>query len=169
MSSLTPGECRVRVGRSIETDPTRTSSHPAQHRTRTSSNAPPEHQQNKRSASNEFQARVLASHTVKWRRNRYIEIPNQTSITSSLSWWKANVALYTDLSKMARDVLATPASGCAVERVLSVSGQIATSQCNWLSADTISNLMGETWLDGWGSWRVSRPWVIGNDPAGVGR
>src|SRR5579859_6731406 len=28
MSSLTPGECRVRVRRSIETDPTRTISHP---------------------------------------------------------------------------------------------------------------------------------------------
>ena len=114
--------------------------------TRTSSNAPPEHQQNKRSASNEdleFQA-LLASHAAKRRQNefdRYIEITNDTSITSSLSWWKANAVLYPDLSKMSRDVLATPASGCAVERVFSVSGRIATWQRNRLSAETISNLM----------------------------
>jgi len=42
---------------------------------------------------------------------------------------------------MARDVLATPASGYAVERVFSVSGRIATWQCNRLNAETISNLM----------------------------
>ena len=42
---------------------------------------------------------------------------------------------------MARDVLVTPASGCAVERVFSVSGRIATWQRNRLSAETISNLM----------------------------
>src|SRR5579859_2665266 len=100
----------------------------------------------KRSASNEdleFQA-LLAGHTAKQCRNefnRYIEIQNDSSITSSLSWWKANAALYPDLSKMARDVLATPASGCAVERVFSVSGRIASWQRNWLSAETISALM----------------------------
>src|SRR5579859_6971068 len=42
---------------------------------------------------------------------------------------------------MARDILATPASGCAVERVFSVSGRIASWQRNRLSAETISALM----------------------------
>ena len=42
---------------------------------------------------------------------------------------------------MARDVLAVPASGCAVEREFSVSGRIATWQRNRLTASTIRDSM----------------------------
>src|SRR5579859_519341 len=62
-------------------------------------------------------------------------------ITSSLDWWKFNAHLYPDLARMARDVLAVPASGSAVERVFSVSGRIATWQRNRLSGETISRMM----------------------------
>ena len=42
---------------------------------------------------------------------------------------------------MARDVLAVPASGCAVEREFSISGRIATWQCNRLNGSTIADSM----------------------------
>jgi len=47
--------------------------------------------------------------------DRYIEIPNDPDITSSLIWWRDNATAYGDLAKMARDVLAVPASGCSIE------------------------------------------------------
>ena len=42
---------------------------------------------------------------------------------------------------MARDVLAVPASGCAVEREFSVLGRIATWQYNCLNSSTIADSM----------------------------
>ena len=80
----------------------------------------------------------------KRRRNdydRYIELPNNTAITSSLKWWYSNQECYPDLARMARDVLAVPTSGCAVEREFSISGRIASWQRCRLSAATISNSM----------------------------
>ena len=49
--------------------------------------------------------------------------------------------LYPDLSRMARDVLPVPASGCAVEREFSISGRMAIWQRNRLGARTISESM----------------------------
>src|SRR5436190_5837182 len=75
----------------------------------------------------EFQ-QVLAERSSKRRRNdydRYIEIPNDPDIFSCLGWWRQNGRLYPDLSRMARDVLPVPASGCAVEREFSISGRMA--------------------------------------------
>ena len=72
---------------------------------------------------------LLAQCSVKRRRNdhdRYIEISSNTNIPSSLKWWRNNHKSFPELAKMARDVLAVPASGCAVEREFSVSGRIAT-------------------------------------------
>jgi hypothetical protein len=91
----------------------------------------------------EFQ-QLLEQRSVKRRRNdfdRYIEILNDTSIGSSLDWWRVNQNNFPDLGRMARDVLAVPASGCTVERTFSVSGRIATWQRNRLSAESISNIM----------------------------
>ena len=103
-------------------------------------------QSNKRSAPSddpEFQ-QVLAQRSVKRHHSdydRYIELPNDTSISSSLDWWRTHRSMYPDLAKMARDILVVPASGCTVERVFSVSGRIATWQRNRLSADSITNIM----------------------------
>ena len=91
----------------------------------------------------EFNA-LLAARTTKRVKNdydHYIDTPNDVTLRSPLEWYKANHASVPDLAKMARDVLAVPASGSAVERVFSVSGRIATWQRNRLSAETISSLM----------------------------
>ena len=91
----------------------------------------------------EFQE-VLAKRSVKKQRSdfdRYIEIPNDSNIQSSLGWWKENQHVYPDLAKMARDVLAVPASGSAVEREFSISGRIASWQRSRLSPKTISDSM----------------------------
>jgi len=91
----------------------------------------------------EFQA-VLAQRAAKKRRSdfdRYIEIPNDPGIPSSLAWWRRNERFYPDLALMARDVLAVPASGCAVERKFSISGRIASWQRNRLAPSTIADIM----------------------------
>ena len=87
---------------------------------------------------------MLTERSAKRRRNdydRYIKLPNNTAITSSLKWWYSNQECYPDLARMARDVLAVPASGCAVEREFSISGRIASWQRCRLSAATIYNSM----------------------------
>jgi hypothetical protein len=73
--------------------------------------------------------------------DRYIEIPSDANIPSSLKWWRDNYKSYPELAKMARDVLAIPASGCAVEREFSISGRIATWQRNRLNSSTIADAM----------------------------
>ena len=42
---------------------------------------------------------------------------------------------------MARDVLAVPVSGCAMEREFSISGRIVTWQCNRLNSSMIADSM----------------------------
>jgi len=91
----------------------------------------------------EFQ-QVLAERSSKRRRNdydRYIEIPNDPDIFSCLGWWRQNGRLYPDLSRMVRDVLPVPASGCTVEREFSISGRMTIWQRNRLGARTISKSM----------------------------
>jgi len=91
----------------------------------------------------EFQ-HALTTRSNKRRRSdydRYIEVPNDPSIPSSLMWWRENHKLYSDLGKMVRDVLPVPASGCAVERQFSVSGRITIWQRNRLSPKVISDSM----------------------------
>ena len=56
-------------------------------------------------------------------------------------WWRENHKLYLNMGKMARDVLAVPASGCAVERQFSISGRITIWQRNRLSPKIISDSM----------------------------
>ena len=46
-----------------------------------------------------------------------------------------------NVSKMARDVLAVPATGAGVEREFSISERIMTKQRNRLSPTTIRDLM----------------------------
>ena len=86
----------------------------------------------------------LVSRSSKRRRNdydRYIEVPNDPTIPSGLGWWRENSRLYPDLGKMVRDVLAVPASGCAVERQFSISGRMTIWQRNRLSPKVISDSM----------------------------
>ena len=91
----------------------------------------------------EFQ-QALANRSTRRRRcdyDRYIEVPNDPSIPSGLMWWRENHKLYPDMGKMARDVLAVPASGCVVERQFSISGRITIWQRNRLSPKIIADSM----------------------------
>ena len=65
----------------------------------------------------------------------------EVDVDQVLLWWKANANKYPRLSRMARDVLAVPPSGCSVEREFSISGRIATWQRNRLSPERISDSM----------------------------
>src|SRR5579859_7769872 len=76
-------------------------------------------------ADPEYQA-ALADRSSKCCKNdydRYIEVPNDPDIPSGLGWWGENHRLYPELALMVRDVLAIPASGCAVECQFSISGR----------------------------------------------
>ena len=73
--------------------------------------------------------------------DRYMAIPNDGRIKSSLAYWKTNQALFPDLAKQVRVTLAVPASGCSVERMFSVSGRIATWQRSRLKENTIRDIM----------------------------
>ena len=94
-------------------------------------------------ADPEYQA-ALADRSSKRRKNdydRYIEVPNDPDIPSGLCWWGENHRLYPELALMVRDVLAIPASGCAVERQFSISGRMTIWQRNRLSPKVISDSM----------------------------
>jgi hAT family C-terminal dimerisation region len=74
--------------------------------------------------------------------DKYLSNPNgDNQILDILAWWKTHSIKYPRLSHMARDYLAVPPSGCAVEREFSVSGRIATWQRNRLSPARISASM----------------------------
>jgi hypothetical protein len=66
---------------------------------------------------------------------------DKVPIRKVLHWWKKNASRFPTLSKMARDVLAVPASGCMIEREFSISGRIETWQRNRLSPKRISDVM----------------------------
>src|SRR5579859_4019065 len=77
----------------------------------------------------------------------YLTKKRDKSVTDSLSWWKNTQATYPKLSKMARDVLAVPATGAGVEREFSISGRVMTKQRNRLSPTTIRDIMQyERWV-----------------------
>src|SRR5579859_2224430 len=71
----------------------------------------------------------------------YIAKRRDKSVTNMLSWWKNAQAMYPKLSKMARDVMAVPATGAGVEREFSISGRVVTKQRNSLKPSTICDLM----------------------------
>jgi hAT family C-terminal dimerisation region len=72
----------------------------------------------------------------------YMASPNPIEgVKDCLGWWKVNATRFPRLSRMAKDYLAVPPSGCAVEREFSVSGRIATWQRNRLSTDLVAASM----------------------------
>jgi hypothetical protein len=99
---------------------------------RTSSQIDPEYHQ------------ALLSRSSKRRRNdydRYIDGDNDPDIPSGIGWWRDHHRQHPYLALMARDVLAVPASGCAVERQFSISGRMSVWQRNRLSPQVISDAM----------------------------
>ena len=54
-----------------------------------------------------------------------------------MKWWKAHAEIYPDLSRMARDYLAIPATSASSERLFSSGSNLVTDKRNCLKDDTI--------------------------------
>lgn len=78
-----------------------------------------------------------------WREeiNRYLDIPEVQMDVDVLQWWKKNAALFPCLSKMARDILAIPASSVSVERFFSTGSLVMTKLRASLKDETLRQLM----------------------------
>ena len=138
-------ECRRRFleiyHENLEPSPTQSISASSETSTASSSTS---HSTNKRPASHhedEFLAALSKRARTMLDYDRYIAIPNDINIESALAWWKANWRMYPELAKMARDVLAVPATGCSIERQFSISGRVATWTRIRLATQTISDSM----------------------------
>ena len=74
--------------------------------------------------------------------DRYLSLPPPpTRSGTALEWWYRNSTEFPRLARMARDVLAVPATGAGVERVFSVAGKVATSSRALLDPSTIQETM----------------------------
>ena len=99
--------------------------------------------------------RIKRSHISESEFDVYMANPNPVpGVDDPFVWWKANETRFPNLSRMAKDYLAVPPSGCAVEREFSVSGRIATWQRNRLSAQRISeSMIYKSYLKREGLWK----------------
>jgi hypothetical protein len=74
----------------------------------------------------------------------YIQQQRKRGIENPLAWWKTVEGIYPQLSKMAKDTFAVPATGSGVEREFSISGAKGR---NRLDPATISDIMQyKRWL-----------------------
>ena len=71
----------------------------------------------------------------------YLNMPYPDWTCDILMWWKENSVLLPNLSKMARDILAIPASSVAVERFFSSGSIIMNNKRTSLKDETFKNLM----------------------------
>ena len=71
----------------------------------------------------------------------YMGLKRDSSVTDTLSWWKGSQAMYSQLSKMARDILAVPATDAGVERKFSISECVIIKQWNRLAPSIIWDIM----------------------------
>jgi hypothetical protein len=84
--------------------------------------------------------------------------------SNPLAWWKLKEFKYPELAKLARKVLAIPATSAPSERMFSVAGLTATKLRNRLSGDTVSLLV---WLHS--AWNTVVKWMAGDEVGGVGK
>jgi len=73
--------------------------------------------------------------------DHYLESRRDKTIDDPLVWWRKWGSMFPTLSKMARDVLAVPATSAWVERQFSISGGVISKLRGRLSAETISDIM----------------------------
>jgi hypothetical protein len=71
----------------------------------------------------------------------YLASPPAEFDADALQWWKANARSYPRLAEVARDYLAIPASGAAVERVFSGGTDLVADKRGSLSVETIRTCM----------------------------
>jgi hypothetical protein len=74
---------------------------------------------------------------------RYLDSQRQNTDTTLtlLEWWKCNEYLYPRLAKVAKNILAIPASSVPSERVFSLAGNIVNKKRSRLNADNIDKLI----------------------------
>ena len=82
---------------------------------------------------------------------RYLADPlDQTALDEEfdiLAWWKLNAPKYPDLARVAKDVLAVPASTVASEAAFSTSGRTLSAVRNRLKPETLEAFMcAQDWL-----------------------
>ena len=83
---------------------------------------------------------------VKNEYNRYLEdIPDENDFSDDdfdiLQWWRVNSSKYPTLSRMARDVLAVPASSVASESAFSTGSRIISDYRSRLAPRTVEALV----------------------------
>ena len=79
--------------------------------------------------------RVLFEHV------RTVWLPTLKNRGSILQHWRKRESLYPTLAKMAKDVLACPASSAPSERQFSLSGNTQTKKRNRISAQTLETMV----------------------------
>jgi len=71
----------------------------------------------------------------------YISLPLADENTNSLEWWKAHQLKFPNLSRMARDYLAIPATSVPSEQSFSLGKNLITDRRNRLVGKTIRACM----------------------------
>jgi hypothetical protein len=84
--------------------------------------------------------RAKAKHIISNEFDQYLAAPSVED-KDTLGWWRNHAQFYPQLSMMARDTFAVPATGAGVEQEFSKSGRIATPTRARLRPDTISEMM----------------------------
>jgi hypothetical protein len=102
--------------------------------------------------------------------SRYLNEVRVDPTTDVLQWWKSNAHRYPVLSKMARDVLAMPASSVASEAAFSASGRVITDYRARLNPKTVSVLLElESWMKATIRYGWKAPaWTIAKEDEGDG-
>ncbi|CAB4380427.1 unnamed protein product [Rhizophagus irregularis] len=106
----------------------------------------------------------LLSHIFKKRKTErddelksYFREPTISKSTDVLAWWKVQEANYPNLSKMALDYLAIPATSAPVERIFSSGTDLVTQKRCSLKGETIRELMC---LKSWWKLGFNEPIII---------
>lgn len=73
--------------------------------------------------------------------NAYISLSLADENTNSLEWWKAYQPNFPNLSRMARDYLAIPATSVPSEQCFSIGKNLITDKRNCLAGKTIRACM----------------------------
>jgi hypothetical protein len=73
--------------------------------------------------------------------NRYLSSSEEHESIDPINWWKDNLIIYPNLSKMAADFLCIPSTSVPSERVFSKGGDLVTKKRNRLSKNTIKITM----------------------------
>jgi hypothetical protein len=72
--------------------------------------------------------------------SRYIAMPDEALSSDPLNFWATNQGCYPSFAKVARSLLAIPATSTPSERLFSKAGHIVNSKRSLLSAKMVNQL-----------------------------